>query len=70
MEACGMTEREQSAERGKAERRELEAAGWESKGRGAKGRGAKAVWKSPTDGHWYVHHQAVIALRKARREAT
>jgi len=61
-----MTEkRNQAIERREPECRELEAAGWESKGRGA-----KAGWKSPTDGHWYVHHQAVIALRKARREAT
>jgi hypothetical protein len=59
MEACGMTEREQSAERGEAERRELEAAGWE-----AKGRGPKTLWRNPSDGHWYAHYQAVRMLSK------
>jgi hypothetical protein len=58
-EACGMTEGDKSAEREEAERRELEAAGWE-----AKGRGAKTLWRSPSDGRWYAHYQAVIMLRK------
>src|SRR5215212_4132631 len=57
MEACGMTESDQTAERGEAERRELEAAGWE-----AKGKGAKTIWRSPSDGRWYAHHQAVTML--------
>ena len=58
-------ERNQAIERRETERRELEAAGWEPKGRGA-----KALWRSPTDGHWYAHYHAVAAQRKARREAT
>ena len=53
-----MTEREDSIERGKAERRELEAAGWEPKGRGA-----KTIWKSPDDGRWYAHYQAVEMMK-------
>jgi hypothetical protein len=57
-----VTERDQSIERGKAERRELEAAGWEPKGRGA-----KTIWKSPTDGSWYVHHQAVEMQKEGER---
>jgi hypothetical protein len=57
MEACGMSESDQSAERGEAERRELEAAGWKPKGRGA-----KTLWRSPSDGRWYAHHQAVTML--------
>jgi hypothetical protein len=66
-----MTEkRNQAIERRETECRELEADGWESKGRGARGRGAKTLWRSPADGRWYAHYQAVIALRKARREAT
>jgi hypothetical protein len=55
----GMTDRDDSIQRGKAERRELEAAGWEPKGRGA-----KTIWKSPADGRWYAHHQAVEMKRK------
>jgi hypothetical protein len=48
-------ERDDERERtGEAERRELEAAGWE-----AKGRGAKTIWRSPADGGWYAHYQAV-----------
>ena len=57
MEACGMTDRDQSAERGETERRELEAAGWEPKGHGA-----KTIWQSPADGRWYAHHLAVVML--------
>ena len=57
----GMTDRD-SIQRGKAERRELEAAGWEPKGRGA-----KTIWKSPADGRWYAHHQAVEMKRKGER---
>jgi hypothetical protein len=61
-----MTEkRNQAIERRETECRELEADGWESKGRGA-----KTLWRSPADGRWYAHYQAVMALRKARREAT
>jgi len=55
----GMTDRDQSIERGEAERRELEAAGWEPKGRGA-----KTIWRNPADGRWYAHHQAVEMQRK------
>jgi hypothetical protein len=55
----GMTDRDDSIQRGKAERRELEAAGWEPKGRGA-----KTIWKSPADGRWYAHHQALEMKRK------
>jgi hypothetical protein len=62
MEAGGMTERDQSIERGMAERRELEAAGWEPKGHGA-----KTIWKSPTDGRWYAHHEAVAMQKKGER---
>jgi len=51
--------RDQSIERRGAERRELEAAGWEPKGNGA-----KTIWKSPDDGRWYAHYQAVNAQRK------
>jgi hypothetical protein len=40
-----------------AERRELKAAGWE-----AKGRGPKTLWRSPGDGRWYAHYQAVVML--------
>jgi hypothetical protein len=58
----GMTDRDDSIERGKAERRELEDAGWEPKGRGA-----KTIWKSPADGRWYAHHQAVVMQRKGER---
>jgi hypothetical protein len=58
----GMTDSDDSIERGKAERRELEAAGWEPKGRGA-----KTIWKSPADGRWYAHHQAVEMQRKGER---
>jgi len=58
-------ERNQAIERRETERRELEAAGWEPKGRGF-----KAVWRAPSGGRWYVHYQAVIALRKARSEGT
>jgi hypothetical protein len=56
----GMTDRDDSIERGKAERRELEAAGWEPKGHGA-----KTIWQSPADGRWYAHYQAVEVQRKA-----
>jgi hypothetical protein len=49
-------ERERTEE---AERRELEAAGWE-----AKGQGPKTIWRSPGDGHWYAHYQAVVMLDK------
>jgi hypothetical protein len=62
MEAGGMTERDQSIERGKAERRELESAGWEPKGHGA-----KTIWKSPTDGRWYAHHQAAEMQQEGER---
>jgi hypothetical protein len=55
-----MTEkRNQAIERRETERRELEAAGWESNGKGA-----KAVWKSPGDGRWYAHYQALQVHRK------
>jgi hypothetical protein len=37
-----------------AERRELEAAGWDPRGKGA-----KTIWRSPADGGWYAHYQAV-----------
>src|SRR5215212_6957318 len=60
MEACGMTESDQTAERGEAERRELKAAGWE-----ANGRGARTIWRRPADGRWYAHHQALAMQRKA-----
>jgi hypothetical protein len=56
----GMTERDDSIERGTAERRELEAAGWEPKGRGA-----KTIWQSPADGRWYAHYRAVEMKKKA-----
>ena len=56
----GMTDSDDSIERGKAERRELEAAGWEPKGHGA-----KTIWQSPADGRWYAHYQAVEAQRTA-----
>jgi hypothetical protein len=56
-EACSMTERDQPPGRRKAERRKLEAAGWE-----AKSHGAKTIWRSPADGRWYAHHQAVKML--------
>jgi hypothetical protein len=62
VEAGGMTDRDQSIERGEAERRELEAAGWEPKGHGA-----KTIWRSPTDGHWYADYQAVEMQRKGER---
>jgi hypothetical protein len=62
MEAAGMTDRDQSIERGEAERRELEAAGWEPKGRGA-----KTIWQSPTDGRWYADYQAVEMQRGGAR---
>jgi len=29
--------------------------------------GAKTIWRSPADGHWYVHHQAVVMQRKGER---
>jgi hypothetical protein len=58
----GMTDSDDSIERGKAERRELEAAGWESKGRGA-----KTIWKNPADGRWYADYQAVEMQRKEER---
>jgi hypothetical protein len=51
--------RDQSIGRGEAERRELEAAGWEPKGRGP-----KTLWRSPSDGRWYAHYQAVTMLSK------
>jgi hypothetical protein len=57
-----VTDRDHSIERGKAERRELEAAGWEPKGRGA-----KTIWRSPDDGRWYAHHQAVKMQVKGER---
>jgi len=57
-----MTDRDDSTRGGADERRELEAAGWEPKGRGA-----KTIWKSPTDGRWYVHHQAVEMQRERER---
>jgi hypothetical protein len=61
--ASGITERDQyTTRRETAERRELEAAGWEPKGRGA-----KTIWRSPTDGRWYAHHQAVEMQRKGER---
>src|SRR5215212_11709541 len=55
-----MTDKDQPIGRGEAERRQLEAAGWE-----AKGEGAKTIWRSPTDGRWYAHYQAVEAQRTA-----
>lgn len=54
-------ERERNEE---AERRELEAAGWEPRGKGL-----KTIWRSPADGRWYAHYQAVAEQREARREA-
>ena len=51
--------RDQSIGRGEAERRELEAAGWEPKGLGP-----KTLWRSPSDGRWYAHYQAVTMLSK------
>jgi hypothetical protein len=59
-EASGMAEkRDQAIERREAERRELEAAGWEPKGNGA-----KTIWRSPADGRFYAHYQAVKMQRK------
>jgi hypothetical protein len=55
-----MTEKNQAPRRNAAERRELEEAGWE-----AKGHGAKTIWRSPADGRWYAHYQAVEVQRKA-----
>jgi hypothetical protein len=57
-----MTEREQPTKRDAAERRELEAAGWEPKGHGA-----KTLWRSPADGRWYAHYQAVEMQTKGDR---
>jgi len=54
--------RAQSTRRRKDERRELEAAGWEPKGRGA-----KTLWRSPADGRWYAHYQAVEMQREGDR---
>jgi hypothetical protein len=54
--------RDQSIGEGEAERRELEAAGWEPKGHGA-----KTIWRSPADGRWYAHYQAVEAQREGER---
>jgi hypothetical protein len=56
----GAEARDQSIGGGEAERRALEAADWEPKGRGA-----KTIWRSPDDGRWYAHYQAVEMLRKA-----
>jgi hypothetical protein len=52
--------RDRSMGREAAERWELEAAGWEPKGKGA-----KTIWRSPSDGRWYAHHQALAMQRKA-----
>jgi hypothetical protein len=57
-----VTDRDHSIERGMVERRELEVAGWRPKGRGA-----KTLWRSPADGRWYAHHQAVEMKRKGER---
>jgi hypothetical protein len=57
-----MTDKDQPIGRGEAERRQLEAAGWE-----AKGEGAKTIWRSPTDGRWYAHYQAIGMQRKGER---
>jgi hypothetical protein len=46
------------------EARELKEAGWEPRGRGA-----KTIWRSPLNGHWYAHHEAVIMLRKENERA-
>jgi hypothetical protein len=46
-------------ERWQEEVRELEGAGWERSGRGP-----KTLWRNPSSGHWYVHRQAVIMLRR------
>ncbi|MBA2712515.1 MAG: hypothetical protein H0U55_03045 [Rubrobacteraceae bacterium] len=50
------------SEQGAAERRELESAGWEPKGEGP-----KTIWRSPDDGRWYAHYQAVEVQRKGER---
>jgi hypothetical protein len=60
-----VTERDETIGREETERRELEAAGWEPRGKGA-----KTIWRSPVDGRWYAHYQAVAAQSKARRKAT
>jgi hypothetical protein len=58
-----MTDREKRdadrRQRREAERRELEEAGWEPRGEGA-----KTIWKSPDDGRWYVHYEAVKMRRR------
>jgi len=57
-----MTEGDETIGREEAERRELEAAGWQ-----ANGRGAKTIWRSPSDGRWYAHYQAIQLQRKGER---
>lgn len=46
------------------EAQKLEAAGWERRGDGPKG-----IWRSPEDGRWYAHYQALDKLRKERSTA-
>jgi hypothetical protein len=52
------------SERNAEEARELEAAGWERRGDGP-----KAIWRKPEGGHWWVHYQALVELRKERFDA-
>jgi streptogramin lyase len=58
----GMTDSDDSIERGKAERQDLKVAGWEPKGRGA-----ETIWKNPADGRWYADYQAVEMQRIEER---
>ncbi len=44
--------------------RGLEAVGWERRGLGT-----KAIWRRPEGGRWWVHHRALIGLRKERFDA-
>jgi hypothetical protein len=46
-------------EKWQGEARQLKEAGWKPRGRGP-----KTLWRSPSNGHWYAHHEAVIMLRK------
>lgn len=47
------------SERTAKETRELLEAGWEQRGTGP-----KAIWRGPEGGHWFVHYQALIKLRR------
>jgi hypothetical protein len=46
-------------EKWQGEARGLKEAGWEPRGEGA-----KTIWRHPSTGHWYAHHEAVVMLRK------